>query len=611
MEIIRRSAPRRVLDLTVPIEPVEYKFKPITKRIVIFDSETDPFDKKRIVKPFTCGLWFTDTEEYFDFWGDDCMSQMIEFLTSNYAEEELLILAHNGGNFDFYFLTEWFDVGHKPFIINGRLVRLMIAGQEWRDSYAMMPIALGAYDKIKFDYDLMEKWEVCSLDGRETTVRELYKPEILHYQKRDCTSLGELVLRWYSEFGDRLTIASASLARLRSFQGFETLSPHIDKEMRPYYFGGRNQCFATGVMRGNFRVYDINSSYPNVMANVKHPISDTPKYEAKITSRTHFAKIRAWSLGALPVRKPDGGLDFPVGTGDFFACIHEINAGLETKTLRIHHVYHSIYFESEASFAPFVNAGFARRQKYKSIGDGAGDIIEKLKLNSPYGKFAQDPEKYENWLFDPIDVPQPQLCESCNKKIKKGEYRDDCELCRGDKFSPYGWYLHTKRGEQCIFAQPNKVQASSYFNVATAASITSAARANLLRGIRAAVRPLYTDTDSVICEVLEGEGIEIDPKKLGAWDIEAEGDVVCIAGKKLYAIFTSDPEKAKPGSVPIRTNSQGILYEVKKASKGVKLTADEIRRVCEGEVIEYESPVPKFQLNGDVDFITRNIKRTG
>ena len=594
MEIIRRSAPRRVMDLRIPIEPVPYDLKPVQKRIVIFDSETDPFDKQRVVKPFTCGLWFPDIEFYIDFWGDDCMAQMIEYLEIHHSEEELLILAHNGGNFDFYFLVDYFDPGHKPFIINGRMVRVMIRGQEYRDSYAMMPVALGSYDKIKFDYSLMERWEVSCIKTRAVMmVRELFKTEILHYQKRDCTSLGELVLRWYARYGDRLTMASASLAMLRSYHGFETVSEHIDKELRPFYFGGRNQCFATGLIKGRFKVFDINSSYPDVMAHVNHPISDTPKYEPKITKRTHFAKIRAWSLGALPVRKPDGGLDFPIGVHDFFAYIHEIKAGLETKTLEIRHVYYTIYFEAEANFKEFVYDGFAKRAEFKAVFDKAGDLLEKLNLNSPYGKLAQDPRKYENWLFNPEEVPQPQLCEAGHKAISKGEAHVNCALCDGDKFSPYGWYMHTQRGDQLIFAQPQKTRSSSFFNVATAASITSAARANLLRGIQSAVRPIYCDTDSVICEDLQpANGIMIDPKKLGAWDIEAEGDTVCIAGKKLYAIFDGDKE-------------------VKKASKGVKLTADEIRRVCLGEVVEYESPVPKFNLNGDVNFITRRIKQTG
>lgn len=593
MQIIRRAAPRRV-PLTIPIEPVPYVYRPVKKRVAIWDTETDPFDHGLVVKPFTCGIYFPDTGEYFDFWGDDCCKQFFDFLAVNHAEEELLILAHNFGNFDAYFITEYFDAGHKPFIINGRLVRVMAGGQEFRDSYAMMPIPLAAYDKIKFDYDKMQTWPVSCIETRkEMPVREFFKSEILHYQKRDCTSLGELVIRWYDRFGDRLTMASASLNKLRSYQGFETLPEHLDNELRPFYFGGRNQCFATGILTGNFKVYDINSSYPNVMKRYKHPISDTPKYEPKITARTHFAKIRAWSLGALPIRKEDKGLDFPIGTYDFFACIHEIKAGLETGTLKILHTYYSIYFETEADFAPFVDDGYAMRDAARTAKDDAGVILEKLNLNSPYGKFAQDPRKYENWLFDPDAIPEPAFCEPCNERIKKSLNREPCVACDSGKFSPYGWYLHTTRDGKHIYAQPQKLRGSSFFNVATAASITSAARADLLRGIRAAKRPIYCDTDSIICEDLApSDTIIIHPKELGAWDIEAEGDTVCIAGKKLYAIF-------KDGE------------EVKKASKGVKLTASEIERVAKGEVVEYASPVPKFKLNGDVDFITRNIRRTG
>lgn len=593
MEIIRRSAPRRA-PIVFAIEPVEYKLKPVKKRVAIWDTETDPFEHGLVVKPFTCGLYFPDTEEYIDFWGDDCVAQFFKYLEHYHSEEELLIYAHNFGNFDAYFMTEYFDSGHKPFIINGRIVRCMARGHEFRDSYAMVPVALAVYDKIKFDYDLMQRWSVTCLQTRqEVMVRELYAPEIRHYQKRDCTSLGELVTGWLDMFGDRLTMAGAALGKSRAFHGFETLSEKIDDEIRPFYFGGRNQCFATGVLHGAFKVYDINSSYPDAMRRYQHPISDKPIHEPKITARTHFAKIRAWSLGALPIRKADGGLDFPIGVNDFFACIHEINAGLETGTLKILHTYYSIYFEQTTSMAEFVDTFYNLRLQADADGDGVKKLFYKLVLNSSYGKYAQDPRRYENWLFDPDEIPTPLMCETCHDRIKKGLDKLDCKACNTGLRSPYGWYLHTTHHGKHIYAQPQKLKAGSFFNVGTAASITSAARANLLRGIQAATRPVYCDTDSIICEHLEpSNGIVLDPKQLGAWDVEAEGDTVCIAGKKLYAIF-------KDGE------------EVKKASKGVKLTAREIERVCNGEVVEHKSIVPKFKLNGDVEFQTRNIKRTG
>src|SRR6202020_1341429 len=72
-----------------------------------------------------------------------------------------------------------------------------------------------------------------------------------------------------------------------------------------------------------------------------------------------------------------------------------------------------------------------------------------------------------------------------------------------------------------------------YNNVATAASITGAARAVLLEAIQNSVDPIYCDTDSLICKSLSG--VQIHKSILGTWDLEAEFDRVIIAGKKTYA----------------------------------------------------------------------------
>lgn len=584
MQIIKRKAgaPKRLLPV-LQIDPVPYQPKELETRIATFDTETDPFAPGRVVKPFTCGFYLTDTQEYFDFWGDDCIEQFILFLSVNFEPGELTVFVHNGGNFDFYFMLDHFDKGHKPFIINGRLVEIEILGHKFRDSYSMIPVALGEYDKDNIDYRCMERG-----------FREVFKPKIREYQKRDCTALAELVTNWLDMFGNKKTMASVALPMLRSHQGFDTLSESIDKEMRPYYFGGRNQCFATGILKGEFRVYDINSSYPDVMRRFKHPISDKPIYEPKITDRTHFAHIRAWSLGALPVRNPNGSLAFPIGTFDFYACIHEIKAGLETGTLRIIKVYHSIYFDQEADFSAFIDHFYNLRLEAGDNGDEIRKLFYKLVMNSSYGKFAQDPRKYENWLFDPPEIPTPFHCSLCFDLIQKGEYKEKCPSCSTGEFDPYGWYMHTTREGVNIYAQPQRVRNGSFFNVATAASITSAARASLLRGIQAATRPVYCDTDSVICEHLEStptNGIRLHNKELGAWKPEATGDTVAIAGKKLYAVFS----EGEP---------------IKKASKGVKLSASEILRVAQGETIEYPHPVPKFKLDGSAQFVTRKIKAT-
>ena len=582
MQVIRRTGPKRKTEYRLPIESVPYNPKELGKRVAIFDTETDPFLYGRIVKPFTCGFYIPDSDEYFDFWGDDCIDQFFAFLAKEFPDEEFCIFVHNGGNFDFYFFVDYFDNGHSPFIINGRLVKVTAQGQEFRDSYSMIPVALGEYDKLKIDYRCLERG-----------FRDVFKETIREYQKRDCTSLGELVVAWLDMFGSKLTMASVALPMLRSYHGFESLSENLDNELRPYYFGGRNQCFTTGVLTGDFKVYDINSSYPDVMSRYNHPISDVPKYGNRITDKTHFAHIRAWSLGALPIRADNGGLNFPVGTFDFYACIHEINAGLATGTLKILKVYSSIYFEEQTNFSEFIDTFYKLRLDAGKSGDEIKKLFYKLVMNSSYGKFAQDPRKYENWLFDPLEIPTPFYCGDCHGRVKRKEKPEPCALCEAETHSPFGWYLHTRRDDFNLYAQPQRLRSGSFFNVATAASITSAARASLLYGIKAAVRPVYCDTDSVICEAIDESAVRLHPSDLGAWDLEATGSTVCIAGKKLYAIF----------------DDNGAL--VKKASKGVKLTGEEIRSICEGGKVEYMHPVPKFSLTGETKFTKRNISRTG
>lgn len=590
VQIIRRtgSSPKKnIFDYS--IDPIEYSSQPVDKVIATWDTETDPFMHGRAPKPFTCGFYIPSIDFYIDFWGDDCIAQYIHWLDKatgkggQFEGWEFVILCHNFGNFDFFFIPYYTDPEQKPFIINGRIVKIIVHGQEYRDSYSMIPVPLAAYDKDAIDYRCMERG-----------FREVFKPEILKYQKKDCTALAELVTNWYDMFGNKLTMAGVALPMLRSFHGFDTISETDDFDLRPYYFGGRNQCFATGVIEGDFHVYDINSSYPDVMRRYNHPISETPHFENKISDRTHFAHIRAWSLGALPIRNPNGSLAFPVGTFDFYACIHEIKAGLETKTLKILKVYSSIYFETETTFEDFIDTYYEMRLDAAAQGDEIRKLFYKLVMNSSYGKFAQDPRRYENWLFDPESIPTPVYCHKCYSLIRDRRFREEekCDDCKGGKTDPYGWYLHTERQNRFIYAQPQRVTNRSFFNVATAASITSAARASLLYGIQAATRPLYCDTDSIICERLDEQyGVRIHEKELGAWKSEAQGTTVCIAGKKLYAIYYNEEC-------------------IKKASKGVRLSADEIRRVSQGETVEYANPVPKFKLNGDTVFQTRKIKRT-
>lgn len=632
MQIIKRKP--GASKALYQIDPEPYERKPIKGRIAIADSETDPFLEGRVVAPFTCGYYVPDIDAYWDFWGADCFTQMFDHIDETFPNEKLTFFGHNWGGFDVYFTTNEFDEGMKPFIKNGRLSSVTCRGHTYRDSYDLIPVkladALSAEDggKIEINYAKMEavydpgtdyptsdtydaRGAAIAATGvttRKYHPRDYYRAEIRHYQEQDCRALGKLVVAWLEAFGDRPSMASVALPMLRSFHGFETLSESLDQALRAYYFGGRCEAFEHGIIDGSFVGFDINSSYPDVMRRVLHPISDTPVWEKRISGKTHFARIRAWSNGALPVRTKDGGIDFPVGTRDFFACIHEIRAGLETGTLRIHHVYESMYFKVETTFAAFIDRFYALRMEADASGDTVMKLFYKLVMNSSYGKFAQDPRKYEKWWFDPPSIPHPVFCGICNEGMKDDKGYTPCAKCAAGETDPYGWYCHTEREGKLIYARPQALFGGrGFFNVATAASITSAARASLLYAINGCKRPIYCDTDSLICEALEpdtGGRIVLDAKTLGAWKQEFSADRIAVAGKKLYGVF-----------------DRGEC--VKTASKGVKLTGEEILRICGGETITYASPVPKMSLFKDegkgvirvnemvsARFITRRISAT-
>lgn len=508
-------------------------------RLCTMDTETDPFEVGLIVEPFSCG--FYDGECYFDWWGKDCIRNFIEHLST--YDEPLLIMVHNGGKFDFFFLLEFLSEDLK--IVNGRILQAWIGEHEFRDSFAIVPVSLAkANKKTEIDYRKLHK-----------DVREEHKQEIRMYQKDDCLDLYELCAAFFDEFGDRLTIGSTALKELQKFHEFDKGNKIYDDKFRPWYFGGRNQCFKSGVISGSYKIYDVNSMYPYVMREFKHPVSVAYEFNRHITKKTTFALIEATNYGALPIRTKTG-IDFTCERGTFYASIHEIEAGEETGTLKIHKIKHTVEHAKTSTFKDFVDHFYEKRLVAKEKGDKIHDNFYKLVLNSAYGKFAQNPEHFKTFKITRDWIPQ-------------GE-----------------WDIHEQNGAYTIWSRPST--AKTYYNVATAASITAAARAVLLRGLAKAVDPVYCDTDSIICRSLE---CDVDAARLGAWKLEGQGDSMAIAGKKLYAVFDD-------------------LACIKQACKGAKLTPEQIKAIADGSQVTFHNPVPKFKLDGGAIFVKRRIKKT-
>lgn len=528
--------------------------------IYTLDEETDPFLYQRTPVAFAIGLF--DGTEFTYHWSPNCIAQMHETVMSL---QDGIIFIHNGGKFDIYVrdeggtaIMQWLLQGPKMTIINGRIVKAHIQSadksHELRDSMALFPFSLKQYDKEDIDIRLLER-----------NKRDLHRNKIVSYLKRDCTSLWELCNGFFQRFGDNLTVGGTAMKEIQKRHDFDILTEEEDVQIRDrFYFGGRVQCFEKGIIyphkRARFEVYDINQSYPNAMRNFDHPTGHPLGTDRNIDGTCFFLTVCGYSRGCFP-KKTHNGLTYPVGHGQFNVSIHEYNAALECGQFETTEIVETIHFDKLGRFDTFVDWAHGERKACQIIDDKVGSLSYKYVGNSGYGKFSQCPDNYFDYVLTDDKTPYEEMVIY------------DYEPCEVVEFAGY-------------IIWRRKARSVSRYNVATGASITGAARSVLLRALSGARRPLYCDTDSIVCEKLTG--VEIDDKKLGAWKIEKSGTWMAITGKKVYALFDG-------GEC------------VKMASKGTRIRADEVVKSAQGMEIKWFKDAPTFDFKSGRD---RYIKRT-
>lgn len=530
-------------------------------QVGVIDTETDPFKIGRTPKPFAAEF-YSDTVT-LQFWGDDCIAKLVEALAE--FTGEWLIYAHNGGKFDFHFMYEYLDNPIK--IIHGRIVSAKLGEHTVRDSFALMPIPLSAYSKRKIDYAKMERHR-----------RGHHKAEILDYLHDDCFQLYSLVIKYIENFSVNLTVGATAMKQVIMRHEFEKMAPRQDAFFRPWYHGGRVQCFRAGIINGDYKVYDVNSMYPKVMRDMRHPVNGSFEYVERMPDtfeRPFFVEWTGANNGAVPVKMPGEDLRFDIPYGTFHTTSHEIDVALRYGLIRIDKVIQCAVAREWISFVDYVDYMYAWKVSAKKEGDKAGELFAKFMLNSAYGKFGQNPDNFEEWFLN-------------------REAGADAQL------SFNGYELYSWNNEFELWKRPAVILDSAYFDVSIAASITGGARSILLDGIMNAEDPLYCDTDSLICRNLNRP---IDEFTLGAWKVERVATQVAIAGKKLYGL---------------RDDRLSILDDKrdKIVTKGGRLTYDQISRLCGGEEIEHQSDVPIYSAShiehgaAEKYFVKRRFNRT-
>lgn len=517
------------------------------------DAETDPFKYNRIPKPF---IWGVYTGTSFHHFAE--ISELVEFI----KDQDVICMAHNGGKFDFHFLLAAINLAVPIKVINGRLVSAHIGKAEIRDSWNLLPVPLRDLgSKLDMDYALMEAGE-----RNKPSVRK----RIIEYLRADCIVLWEAVTRFEAQYGRYLTQASACLAQWKQISGLE--APKSDREFydkfADFYYGGRTQVFRKGHTHGPLKVLDINSAYPWAMLD-SHPYwtDHVTVANPSAIAATSMVTLDCISDGALPWRTDHGATIFPSDNERrrYYVPGHEVLAGLETFSIRDVEYIERIDFLSLVSFRPYVEH-FWNLRKYAT---GAERVFLKLLLVSLYGKFAANPDNYGQYMAVAMAA--------------MNYYKDE------------GYEFDGMLGPHALLRADLEDYQSNYFNVATAASITSQVRAKLWRAMKSATDLCYCDTDSLFCRSAD---VEIG-NDLGEWKDEGTIDDLWIAGKKLY-VALGDFGKDKSGKPIVE----------KKASKGVKASRAKIILASQGKRVRVYNSAPTFRIQKPPMFQKRTITAT-
>lgn len=552
------------------------------KIIAVADCETDPFDGVTIPEPFIWGFYdgnnyeeFTDTGKFIEY----CLTL-----------PPTILYAHNGGKFDWMFILDYIDDFERVMIINGRLSKFTIGDVEFRDSMNILPVSLKKMQKDNFDYNKMKR-----------DVRDQHMTEIKKYLYHDCIYLHRYILLFIEQYGLHLTQAGCAMKTWEKMSGIpkpNDVSGYIYNRFLPHYFGGRCEAFYTGKFDHKVNVYDINSAYPFAMLD-EHPIAltfatyDLLAHADQLTGAC-MVTVTCKSAGALPFRAPDYSLVFPNDNveREYHITGWEYLAAVDTGTISDVRAGEFYKFDETINFKGYITHFYNMRKQAKRDGDNANDLFAKLLMNSLYGRFAINPERFNSYMIvDGGVLSEDGTCE----EISLGE---GLELpFRGD------WRFAGQLGSRFLAQQPISEEAKRWHNLATAASITGYVRAMVWRAICASEGVLYCDTDSMVCK---SSGVP-QGGELGQWKWEGDFKRGAIAGKKMYALeythdyYQSALARAKPG--------EGVPRH-KIATKGARLDFDQVMTVASGEVVYYTPQVPTFSVHHEPRFTTRRIKRT-
>ena len=353
------------------------------------------------------------------------------------------------------------------------------------------------------------------------------------YCKRDVEIMVAAMQLWWARVIDwglgnfAVTLASQCYNAYR--HRFMPRSIFIDNNLRATdagrrsYMGGRTEAFHIGKIPGKVYCLDINSMYPYIMKHKSVPYrlaTTRTKLELYQLSQAleDYAVVADVELEvnepAIPIRL-EGRTTWP--TGSFKAALTTPELCYALERGMITRVDYAAIYHKDVIFSDYVDFFYGKRLEARKSNDKATEGICKLFLNSLYGKFAQNGQRWST-------VGQAE----------------DMTIGFFNHYDADNGVLTKYRQFSGLIDQLEELPESRESFPAISSHITAYARMYLYHLMRVAGLDnlYYCDTDSLMVNEagLENLAPHIDPSELGMLKVEWESDEVTIHGLKDYQI---------------------------------------------------------------------------
>lgn len=570
----------------IPINKRRF-FHQYNSNIGTWDIETTKNEKDEHI-PYACSIaWMSDDKlEEKQFWGFDCLRNMLNFIYDNEdIFSKMTLYAHNGGKYDLPLLirnglldSEYFQIeGEKCLELNNAWIGFTIRSKiskdfiiYFRDSFRLLPMSL---EKLCNELDVKHKKLTETVSHNDITLNNYMNfPALKLYLTHDVFGLLEVMLKFGSSVFEELGIditkcfTGASLSKINFFKNYYdtkykvySLSDSNDKFIRDGYFGGRVELFYMGDTNSNkIYYYDFTSLYPDVGRNYL-PYGEPTRIlfdnDTKI-NKDFFGFVHCMcktkDIKAIPKHAViiESRLVFPIFNEYTLIKIFSEEIDYDIYDYKF---IEGLNFQKAKFKARFFNDGFNKKAEAKENNNPAMSQAYKIIINSGYGFWGLRTKDRDGVLISRSEDPTYMKYLHSDKLLNIMEHGD------------------------YTFSRVLKDLDVNDFNVGIAAAISSYARCKLhklLTHIRKVGGEIYyCDTDSVICNINLNDYKEIKDKfqwdgngvELGSLKNEADEYV-----EKLCKKLTNSKEESSTLYNKLLEEENGNFYWDKGIITGCK-----------------------------------------